>query len=173
MVALLRAINLGSHNRVSMPDLRAQLDDLGYEDVATVVQSGNIVLTSPSKPAELSRDLRALLAERFDVDTPVVVRTAAQLRKAIKDNPLPEAEGDLKLFQVVFCEDKVPAEIARGIESADIGDERVAVRGREVYAWHVNGIQNSPLAKLLVDKRLRTIGTARNWNTVLKLRDLV
>ena len=171
-IALLRGINLGAHNRVPMPRLRELLGELGYEDVETVVQSGNIVLSSSLKAADLEKTLQQQIAAEFDVDTPVVVRTPAQLAKVVSENPLPDAVAAPKLFQVSFCTAKIGAAVARELESADLGDEQVAVRGREVYAFHANGIQKSPLVKLLTDKKLGVTATARNWNTVTKLLEL-
>jgi len=161
-IALLRGINLGARNRVSMPELRTQLAALGYEDVATVVQSGNIVLGSTATAAQLARDLQRVVSDGFGVDTPVVVRSAAQLAKIVADNPLPVPDG--KRFQVLFFAER-PA--AAGLE--DIGEERLVVRGREIYCWHPDGLQRSPLARKL--DRVEGVATARNWNTVLKLHE--
>lgn len=162
-IALLRGINLGARNRVSMPDLRAELTARGHADVATVVQSGNVVLSADTTEARLAADLRAVVAERFDVDTPVVVRSSAQLAAVVRDNPLPVVDG--KRFQVLFFVERVDA-----TRVEDIGDERAVVRGREVYCWHPDGLQRSKLARRL--DGLPGVATARNWNTILKLHDL-
>jgi uncharacterized protein (DUF1697 family) len=167
-IALLRGINVGRSNRVPMPQLRAHLTELGYGDVRTIVQSGNIVLESAVEGGRLERDLQTAIAQRFGVDTPVVVRTAAQLAQVVADNPFAEAADDPRRFQVSFLAQPCPAAEARELMAADIGRERVAVAGREIYSWHVDGIQSSPLAQLLA-KRVSVTATARNWNTVLKL----
>jgi uncharacterized protein (DUF1697 family) len=170
-IALLRGINVGKHNRIAMPDLRAHLGELGYGDVKTVVASGNIVLESTASAKQLAADLRAAIKERFDVDTPVVVRSATQLGKVVKANPFPDAAEDPKRFQVMFLDDTCPAAVAKALEEADLGNEQIDVAGREIYTWHRDGIQDSPSGKLLA-KQLRGQGTARNWNTVLKLLEL-
>lgn len=172
MVALLRGINLGARNRVPMPALRELLAEHRYQDVATVVQSGNIVLSTAVGADRLAADLQGLIAQRFGVDTPVVVRTAAQLAAVVQANPLPQAAADPKRFQVSFLSEPCPADTADALAAADIAPEQVAIRGAEVYAWHVAGMQKSPLARMLTDKRLGVTATARNWNTVLKLREL-
>ena len=164
MVALLRAINLGPRNRVPMPELREMLGELGCTEVATVAQSGSIVLSSHSEPPRLAGDVRAAIAERFGVDTPVVVRTGHEWERAVAGNPLPVPDG--RRFQVVFFAEPPQAD---GVE--DIGEERVAVRGREIYCWHPGGIRQSPLAQAL--SRVAGVCTARNWNTVLKLHGLL
>ena len=164
MVALLRAINLGPRNRVPMAGLRELLGELGHADVATVLQSGNVVLSARVGPPRMAREVQAAIAERFGVDTPVIVRTADEWERVVAGNPLPVPDG--KRFQVVFFAEP-PAADGLG----DVGEERVAVRGREIYCWHPAGIQRSPLVKAL--SRVEGVGTARNWNTVLKLRDLL
>ncbi len=171
-IALLRGINLGARNRVPMPALRELLTRLGYGDVQTLVQSGNVVLSSTSDPARLASDLQREIAAAFGVDTPVIVRTGAQLAEVVAENPLPEAVEHPKLFQVSFCAAEIPGAVARTLEEAVLAPEQVAVRGSEIYAYHADGIQSSPLAKLLTDKKLGVTATARNWNTVTKLLEL-
>jgi len=168
-VALLRGINLGAHNRVSMPELREHLTAEGYGNVRTVVASGNVVLESTKKPAQLERDLRATIAERFGVDTPVIVRTARQIAGVVAGNPWPDAGG--KELHVLFLAERCPAAAKRELEALDLSPEQLHVAGREVYARYVNGMQNSRMGKAL-DKHLPRMGTDRNWNTVLKLREL-
>ena len=169
-IALLRGINLGSRNRVSMPDLRSALESEGFKDVQTLVQSGNIVLTSAKKPATLEREI-AEVVSGLGVDCAVVVRTRDELAGAIERNPIPEGVEHPKLFQVTFFSGEPSAEAVEQLLEQDFGDERVEVVGREAYAWHPNGIQKSKLARE-IGKRLRDEGTARNWNTVTKLLEM-
>jgi uncharacterized protein (DUF1697 family) len=168
-IALLRGINLGSHNRIAMPALREHLSELGYGDVRTVVASGNVVLESSTKPAQLERELQATIAERFGVDTPVVVRTARQLAKVVRTNPFPDAGG--KELHVLFLAEKCPAPTARALAELDLEPEAAVVAGREIYAHYVNGMQNSAMGKAL-GKHVKCVATDRNWNTVLKLHEL-
>jgi len=170
-IALLRGINLGSRNRVSMPELRAALEAAGYEDVATLVQSGNIVLTSEEPPRTLERDISKLVADELGVTCPTVVRTRDELAEAIERNPIADGPSTPKLFQVTFFPERPGAAGVERLTSQDFGDEQVAVIGREAYAWHPGGIQKSKLAREL-GKCLGPDGTARNWNTVTKLLEL-
>ena len=132
-VALLRGINLGAHNRVSMPELREHLTAEGYGNVRTVVASGNVVLESTKKPAQLERDLQETIAERFGVDTPVIVRTARQIAGVVAGNPWPKAGG--KELHVLFLPERCPAPAKRALEALDLAPERLRVSGREIYAW--------------------------------------
>ena len=170
-IALLRGINLASRNRVSMPDLRRALGEAGYEDVATLVASGNIVLTSAKQPKTLEREISALVKGEFGVDSATVVRTRDELAEVIERNPIPDGPSTPKLFQVTFFSQAPDAEAVERLLAQDFGAERVAVIDREAYAWHPDGIQKSKLAREL-GKGLRADGTARNWNTVTKLLEL-
>lgn len=169
-IALLRGVNLAARNRVSMPALRAALTEAGYSDVATLVQSGNIVLTSSKKPETVAREIKRVVAG-MGVDCAVVVRTRDELASVIERNPIPEGVSKPKMLQVTFFAREPDAEVVEELLSQDYGDERVEVLGREAYAWHPNGIHKSKLAREL-GKGLRADGTARNWNTVTKLLEL-
>jgi uncharacterized protein (DUF1697 family) len=173
-IALLRGINLGARRRVSMPALRDELTDAGYGDVRTHLQSGNVVLTSDVAADRLEQDLEELVAGRLGVDTPVVVRTRDQLAAVVAGDPFGDDVDDPRRFQVSFLGEALDASTAAELVAADVAPERVAVArgGREVYAWHPEGIQRSRLAGRLDDRRLGVTATARNWNTVTALLEL-
>jgi len=170
LIALLRGVNLAARNRVSMPELRKRLGEAGFEDVATLVASGNVVLTSSKQPDTVAREVKKVVAD-MGVDCAVVVRTRDELADAIERNPIPEGVSAPKLLQVTFFSGEPSPEAVEKLVSQDYGEERVVVSGREAYAWHPNGIQKSKLAREL-GKTLRSEGTARNWNTVTKLLEL-
>jgi uncharacterized protein (DUF1697 family) len=152
-----------------MKALRQLLDDLGYGDPATFLQSGNAVLTSPKSASQVKRELERRIAADLGLETEIFVRTRAQLAKVVANDPLAEVVDNPSRYQVSFLQQKLPARAAKELEQAEIAPERVAVLGREIYAWHPNGIQRSPLAKLLSEPKLGASSTARNWNTVTKL----
>lgn len=171
-VALLRGINVGSHNRIAMAELRELLSELGYEDARTLLQSGNVVLGSKAKPDDLASELEREIASRFGVKTSVVVRTRKELDAVVARDPLGDIADRPKLYQVTFLSAKPTPKAMREIGEIDVAPERFVHVGREIYAWHPNGIQRSPLATLLSDKRLGVTATARNWNTTAKLLEL-
>ena len=170
-VALLRGINLGSRNRVSMPELRELLTAAGYGDVATLLQSGNVVLTSRVGARRLERDLQARIADALGVDTPVIVRTRDELAAVVERDPLGDVADDPKRLQVTFLAEEPSEEVARELAAADVAPERLELIGRELYTWHPGGIQRSKAERLRTSKRVPT-GTARNWSTVTKLLEL-
>jgi uncharacterized protein (DUF1697 family) len=169
-VALLRGINLGPRNRVAMPRLRELLAGAGYGDVRTLAASGNVVLSSRRRPAFVATEVQRIVAREFGVDTPVIVRTRDELAEVVERNPLPTDRP--KLLQVHFLSEALAPGRAQAVEAAAKPPERVAVSGSEIYAYHADGIQRSPLLKELGDEKLGVVVTARNWNTVTGLLEL-
>lgn len=171
-ILLLRGINLGPRNRIAMPALREVLAGAGFEDVCTYVRSGNVVLTSDAKPDDVARRCEKLIADTFGLEIPVIARTRDQLAAVVKRNALADVATDPKRYQVSFLRDKLSAATVRKLEDAAAEAERFAVAGREVYAWHPEGVARSKLWALLAGKELGTTATARNWTTVTKLLEM-
>lgn len=171
-VVLLRGINIGPRNRIAMPALRAALEEAGFGDVRTYVQSGNVVLESSAKPDSVQRQVEAVIKKEFDLEIAVVVRSKAQLAALAKRNPLKSVAKDPKRYQVTFLSKKLPAKAVRALEDAAAEDERFVVAGREVYAWHPGGAARSKLWAKLAGKDLGVTATSRNWTTVEALLEL-
>ena len=161
-IALLRGINLGSTNRVSMPELRALLERAGHEDVQTLVQSGNVVFTSRARPASLEQQLAQAIEKELGVAAKVVAA-------AIDANPFPVPD-DPKNLHVTFLDGEPDAAALEGID--DEGPDKVAVQGREIYILYEDGMGRSELAKRLGKAKLGVTATDRNWNTVTKLLEM-
>src|SRR5580765_7829574 len=168
-IVLLRGINIGSRNRIAMPELREALEEAGFADVQTYVQSGNIVLSSSSKADAVARKVEREISKRFGLDIDVVVRTHAQIAKIVERNPLEKDAKDPKRYQVTFLSAKPSAAVMRKLEEAAAEKERVVLVGCEIYAWHPEGVGRSRLWTLLAGRGLGVTATARNWKTVTKL----
>jgi uncharacterized protein (DUF1697 family) len=171
-ILLLRGINLGSRNRVAMPKLRDALIDAGFDDVRTYLQSGNVVLAGKGRTDDVARKVERLIKKEFGLEIAVVARTRAQLAKVVELNPLGEVAKNPKRYQVSFLEKKPTREVLRRVEEAAAPAERVVAIGREIYAWHPEGVARSRLWTLLAGKQLGTTATARNWTTVTSLLSL-
>lgn len=171
-IVLLRGINIGPRNRIAMPALREALEDAGFTDVRTYVQSGNVVLSGPAKPDETARKVERVIADRFGLEIPVVVRTKAQLARIVKKNPLAKVAKEPKRYQVSFLDGKPPADAVKKLEGTVTGKEQLVVDGREIYAWHDAGVARSKLWAALAGKGLGVTATARNWTTVEALLEL-
>lgn len=160
-VVLIRGINVGSSKRVKMPDLRARLEQAGYEDVKTYLQSGNVVVRSERPVEAVAKDVAAATG----LDVQVMVRTAAQFAKVVEGNPYPQVE-DGRTLHVAFL-DGTPA-----LPDGDFGPEAFELSGAELYVWLPDGLRGSKLVKALSDRALGVASTWRNWNTVVALRGL-
>jgi uncharacterized protein (DUF1697 family) len=165
-IVLLRGINLGPRNRIAMGELRESLEDAGFKDVRTYLQSGNVVLTSTAKPENVGRKCERKISARFGLEIPVVVRTRDELAEVVKRNPLGKVAADPKRYQVSFLSAKLTAKLVRELEAAAAGSEQIVVIGREVYAWHPETIARSRLWTRLAGKGLGVTATSRNWATV-------
>jgi uncharacterized protein (DUF1697 family) len=172
--ALLRGVNVGGHNLVPMADLRRLALDLGLDDPRTLLQSGNLVFGSPSRSvATLGRALEAAIQERFGIEVVVIVRTADDLRTVIARNPfLDAAQRDPGHLIVMFLQSAPKPAGVEALQGAITGTEITRVDGRHAYIVYPDGIGRSRLVGTLVERALGTRGTARNWNTVLKLAEL-
>ncbi len=171
-VVLLRGINIGSRNRIAMPALREALEEAGFDDVQTYVQSGNVVLSSGKSAAEVGRACERQIKKSFGLDVDVITRTRAQLAKVVEANPLADVAKEPKRYQVSFLSAKPSAAVMRKLEDAAAEQERVVLLGKEIYAWHPEGVARSRLWTLLAGRGLGVTATARNWTTVTKLLEL-
>jgi uncharacterized protein (DUF1697 family) len=155
-----------------MPALRDRLDEAGFEEVATYLQSGNVVLSSTGKAAEIEAACRRAIADGFGLDVDVLVRSRAELARIVRLDPLGGIATDPKRYQVTFLSKKPPAEVVRNLEALAAGKERLAASGRELYAWHPDGIGRSKLAARMAGKDLGVVATSRNWVTVTALLEM-
>lgn len=171
-VVLLRGVNLGPRNRVSMADLRDALEGAGFADVVTYVQSGNVVVTSRKSAARVASDCRRLIEARFGLDIAVVVRTRDELARVVARNPLGDVATDPKRYQVSFLDAEPSRAVLERLEALATGPERFVAIGKELYAWHPAGVARSKLWAALAGQSLGVTATARNWTTVTKLLEL-
>ena len=171
-IVLLRGINIGSRNRISMPELREALEGAGFKDVRTHLQSGNVVLESTAKPESVARKCEKVISERFKLEIPVIVRTRAELAGVVKRNPLGKVATDPKRYQVSFLSARLSAKVVQELKDAAADSEQVVAIGREVYAWHPRTIARSKLWTKLAGKGLGVTATSRNWATVEALLEL-
>jgi len=170
-IGLLRAVNLAGRNKVAMSDLRLLLTAIGMEDARSLLQSGNVLFRSSSRSAaQLERTLEKAAKERLAVETDFFVRTAGEWSELIASNPFPrEAESDPGHL-VALCLKEAPDRTAvAALQKAILGREVVRAVGRHAYIVYPDGIGRSRLTMALIEKKLGTRGTGRNWNTVMKL----
>lgn len=172
-VALLRGINVGRAKRVAMADLRMLVEGLGFTEVRTLLNSGNVVFTGGARePSSIAGAMEEAMGAKLGVDARVTVLTGAELASAAEGNPLRKVATDDARLLVAFL--RVPAQRARlqPLAREDWSPEAFALGSRAAYLWCAEGILKSPLAQS-VGRLLGEDVTTRNWATVTKLRALV
>jgi uncharacterized protein (DUF1697 family) len=171
-IALLRGINVGGHNMIKMVELKRVFEEMGLHKVKTYIQSGNVLFESEREAETLSRQMEEEIKREFGLTVPVVLRTAEELEKVIKDNPfsidsLLEGES----VQVAFLTDTPTQEGIHQLSTVNIGMDEYQIIDKDVYLFFRQSIRNSKLATQL--PKLGVPATVRNWKTVLKLASMV
>jgi len=169
-VALLRGVNVGGRNKVPMADLKTLVTDLGHTNVATYVQSGNVVLDGSGSAAAVSKGIEQAIKRELGLDVDVVVRTRPQLAKVAAGNPF---DGSDTYVHVVFLVSQPSAAKVRTLDPDRSPPDEFLVRGNEIYVHYPNGSGRSKLAAGYFESKLGVRGTARNFNTVNKLLALM
>jgi uncharacterized protein (DUF1697 family) len=172
-VALLRAVNVAK-TQVAMAELREVLGGMGLTAVRTLLQSGNVIFASGARnAAQLERLMEAEAKRRMALETDFFVRSAAEWKELVASNPFPrQAKADPAHLLVMFLKEAPAAEAVHALQAAVAGRELVRAVGKQAYIVYPDGIGRSRLTGALVEKKLATRGTGRNWNTVLKLAAL-
>jgi uncharacterized protein (DUF1697 family) len=172
-VAVLPGINVGSSKRIKMPDLRAAFEAGGATDVATYVQSGNVVFRATGARAKVVAALEAAIAEHCGEEVAVILRTTAELDAVVDGNPFADREDDPTKLHVVFL-DRSPEGAGADLDLASFAPEELALGHRELYLLLPNGIGRAKLPPALARSKARVAGpaTTRNWRSTLKLRDM-
>jgi uncharacterized protein (DUF1697 family) len=170
-IAMLRAVNVAGHQKISMEALKRLCVSMGVRDVRTYIQSGNIVFREQREaPAKLALRLEEKIEAEFGFRPAVIVRTAGEMRKVIADNPFAGRGGiEPNRLLVVFL-GSVPTQKARDqVLSLDCEPEEMHIVGREVYIYYPDGMARPKIPVARLERMLGCSSTGRNWNTVNKL----
>jgi uncharacterized protein (DUF1697 family) len=171
--ALLRGVNLGSHNKVSMSDLRALFEALGHEEVATYVQSGNVVFKARGDAASITSAIERRIARDLGLDVAVILRSKTQLARVAAANPFARKEQEPTRLHVTFLADTPPRAAVRELSSGDFAPDALQVKGKEIYLHTPQGYGRTKLSGAFFEKKLGILATTRNWRTVTKLTELL
>jgi uncharacterized protein (DUF1697 family) len=175
VIALLRAVNVGGTKAVAMPALCKLLSGLGFSGVKSLLQSGNVVFTcKDAANAALEAKLETAVAEGLGVQTSFFVRSASEWDAIVANNPYPAAAREDPSHLVVMAFKSAPAaRDVSALQAAIAGRETVKAIGKQAYFVYPDGIGTSKLTNAIIERKLGLTGTARNWNTVLKLTTAV
>ena len=173
MVALLRAVNVGGR-KVAMAELRALCEALGWEDVETYIQSGNVLFAAAGSRSKLEANLEKAITQRFAMAVPVIVRTADEWRAYPAENPFPDVARDEPSRLMMLLSKGSPragADIELQQRAKD--GERVQQSGDAIWIHFPAGSGRSKLTPSLIDRSIGSPATSRNYRTVLKLREML
>ena len=165
-VAFLRGINLGPTNKISMPALRELAADLGYTEVRTYINSGNLIFSSTKTSATLEREISAAIKSTIGHSIDVAVRTPAQLKKVVANNPYPE--GNPSQVTVAFLTKASGPDAEQKVAAIAKDYEPFTFAGKEVYVHYSHGLGTSKLAERF-SAIIGVSATVRNIRTVEKI----
>jgi uncharacterized protein (DUF1697 family) len=172
-VALLRGINVGGKNMIRMEPLREMLAGMGFENVASYVNSGNLAFdTRKTDDNRLAARIHEAIKKELGFDVSVMVRSADEIREVVANNPYDGKFESHKDLHVFFLNEKLSAEQEKMLIEKNSDAEMISINGREIYYLLRISIIDSVLGKGFIDKKLKVAATARNWRTVNKLAEL-
>lgn len=171
-IVLLRGINVGGKNKLPMKELVAILEELGFEEVRTYIQSGNAVVQSRRKPAaKMSSQIAAAIDAAHGFEPSVLILSLKELESAMESNPFPKAAKEPKSLHLFLLSKKAKKPDLEKIQAAKAASERFELTDRVFYLHAPDGIARSKLAAN-VEKYLGVPTTARNWNSITKIAGL-
>lgn len=172
-VALIRGINVGKAKRIAMADLRDLVESLGYENVSTVLNSGNVLFSLPAKArGEPAPRIEKGIRDQFSISARVTVITPADLAQMMAENPLAAAATDPSRLLAVVPNNPRDIEKLALLTTQDWSPDKFALGARMGYIWCPNGILESRLAAVIIGRLFHDSVTTRNWATMTKLHNL-
>ena len=172
-VALLRSVNVAGPGRIAMADLTQTFLTLGFTDVATYIQTGNVLFRSPGRSAAaLAAAIEGQLEQDFGHAPAVVLRTVPDLARVVETSPFPKQGADPSRHHVTFLATPPSKERLSAFTAPPSGRDELTIVGQEVYVHTPDGYAGTKLTGALLERRLGVLSTTRNWNTVTKLHAL-
>lgn len=173
-ISMLRGINVGGHNMVAMSKLREMFETLGFEQVRTHIQSGNVIFkAAKSSTLGLSRRIQEEIQSEFGFPVSVITRTPEEVGKVIRNNPFQkESRTDPAKVHVAFLAQAPQADAVKKLEALATASEQLRHSGSEIYLCYRDGMGRAKLTGSVLERVLAVTATARNWNTVNRLYEM-
>lgn len=174
-ISILRGINVGGHRKILMADLKNLYENLGFTQIVSYIQSGNVIFESDSGDTnQISSSIENAISKVYGFAVPVIIRTHVEIKKAYEDMPFGQidlkAEGS-KYFLTLLSKQptKENCEVLMGYVKTP---EKLSIDGTHIYTYYSNGAGRSKLTNALMENKLKVRATSRNWKTVVKLIEL-
>lgn len=172
-VALLRGINVTGNNMIKMTDLKAAFESLGFDNVVTYINSGNIAFdTKKTAEGTLLKKIETAIEKLIGKPISAMIRTQDEIKVALAVDPFKGKYESHKQMHLLFTRDTVTAEQEKLIVSFQNKDEKVIIRGRDIYALLLNHVAESDIGRGIIERKVKIPITARNWRTVEALTKL-
>ncbi len=171
-IAILRGINVGGKRKILMADLKVSCQKLGWENVESYIQSGNLIFNSNEENRALETSLEKSITENYGFDVPVIVRDATELKKAVEKNPFYKADLDISQLHLTFLKSQPSVEGLEKIRTYDFEPDKMSISGENIYIFCQGKYHKSKLTNNFFERHLKTRATTRNWKTTLKLLEL-
>lgn len=169
-VAFLRGINVGGKNKIKMETLREVFSALGYKNVKTYINSGNVIFeTAKTDDRKLALEIEHAIEKEFSLNIKVMTRTIKEIKSILENNPFEGQFENDKDLHVLFLSEELSEEKCVALLSNNNENEIFAVKNREIFCLLRKGVPDSLLGKDYIGKKLKVSATARNWRTVNKI----
>jgi len=173
-IAILRGINVGGKRKILMTDLKDLIGTLGYLNIQTYIQSGNLIFDTDDKLQNMGieQELENAILKKFDFEVPVIVLSAEEIENAVANNPFYKADADINKLHLTFLNEVPDKEKQELVESFDYAPDSFKIIGRNAFIYCEDSYHKSKLTNDFFEKKLKVKATTRNWKTVLKLWEL-
>ena len=171
-IAILRGINVGGNRKIQMADLKALFAELGFTEISTYIQSGNVLFSSakPEDTVALGDKLEQAIADTFGFGLPVIVRTVEELQQAVATNPFfASPDADIERLHLTFLKTAPEAAQLDDINQINLSPDKFSIIGNHAFVYCSGRYSDSKLTNAFFEKKLKVPATTRNWKTVLKL----
>ena len=174
-ISILRGINVSGQKKILMADLKALYESLHFKEVATYIQSGNVIFKSDAKlsDVQLAKKIEKAIDAKYNFEVPVIIRSMEEWEKAISQNPfIKEKKIDLKKLHITFLLEVPSKENVESIKSTDFLPDKFIIKGKEIYLHIPESYGETKLSNNFFENKLKIRATTRNWNTVNKLFEM-
>ena len=173
-LALLRGINVSGHNMIKMDALKKMLENMGFQNVETYIQSGNVFLESEEEnAASIGFKIKQEISKVFGYDVPVIMISKSNLELCFKNNPfLKEKDCDIKKLYVAYISKELTAEAINDLKISNIKPDEAVIDSNRIYIKYAIGAGKTNLDQKYIEKKLNVVATIRNWNTFTKLLEM-
>ena len=173
-IAILRGINVGGKRKILMADLKELFSEIGFADIQTYIQSGNVIFNTKRKDdnIELANKIEQSIAKNYDFKVPVIVRDVEELNEAISNNPFFE-KNDIERLHLTFLKEVPETEKLDKIKTYDYSPDKFEIKDKNVFVYCSGKYSDSKLTNKFFESKLKVLATTRNWKTVLKLLELL